>query len=317
MTNEFIKAERVVSTALGLLEREVVLPGIVWRDAGGSFRGAKNDTISIRLPAYATARTRTLRGGAPITLGERVETKVDVTLTTHIYDAVPITDEEMTLDIEDFGRQVLMPGVRAVARGAEDLIATAIGGATFPVGHQLTLDNTNPLVTITRARRLLNDASVPQGERVLLCGSAVEEQILNLDQLTKVNESGSDSALRDAVIGRIRGFLVVVSNAIAPEKAYAFHRTAFVLSLQAPAVPDGAGWGASASANGIAVRALKDYDFSNVRDRLLTDVFAGANVVLDAGEFDDDGKFIPWDGDGSEPAGILTRAVEITYDEGS
>lgn len=316
MPNQFIRAERVVSTALALLEREIVIPGTVWRDAGGSFRGAKDDTISIRLPAYSVASSRDLRASTPIALGQRVETKVDVTLTKHIYDAVAITDAQMTLDIEDFGRQVLMPGVRAVARGVEDLLAATIEAATFPAGHQLTLAE-NPLHTITRARRLLNDANVPMEGRVILMGSAVEEQILNLDNITKVNESGTDSALRDATIGRLRGFTLITSNAIAPEKAYAYHRTAFACSLQAPVVPDGATWGASQAAAGMSMRALRDYDFSNVQDRLLVDVFAGANVVSDKGEFDEDGKFVPWDGDGSEPDAVLTRAVEITFDEGS
>src|SRR5690606_34951668 len=43
-----IKPEVVVSAALGILSREVVLPALVWRDAGGDFAGAKDDTISIR-----------------------------------------------------------------------------------------------------------------------------------------------------------------------------------------------------------------------------------------------------------------------------
>ena len=85
MANSFIKAEQIVRTALGLLEREIVLPRLVWLNAAGDFKGAKNDTISIRLPAYTTARTRALRGGRPITMDELEETKVDVTLDTDVY----------------------------------------------------------------------------------------------------------------------------------------------------------------------------------------------------------------------------------------
>ena len=53
-----------LSTALGLLTRESALPRTVWRDPVGDFAGAKNDTISVRLPAYAPARTRVLRSGS-------------------------------------------------------------------------------------------------------------------------------------------------------------------------------------------------------------------------------------------------------------
>lgn len=49
--SDFIKAEKVVATGLGLLEREVVLPRLVWRDAAiADVRGAKGDTITCRLP---------------------------------------------------------------------------------------------------------------------------------------------------------------------------------------------------------------------------------------------------------------------------
>lgn len=327
MPNSFVKAEKVVDTALALLEREIVVPATVWRDAGGSFVGAKNDTISLRLPAYATAKSRNLRAGTAIELGERVETVVPITLDTHIYDAVPVTDAELTLDVRDFAAQISKPGIDAVARKVEDKIADTISGATFPSAHQLDMESAAgesvdvrvpaALRVINRARRLLNDANVPQSERVILMGSAVEEEILNLKILNAVNEAGDDSALRDAIIGRLRGFTFIVSNAIAPEKAYAYHRTAFAMSLQAPVVPAGATWGASASAAGLAMRQLRDYDFMYVRDRLLTDVFVGANVVEDTGEFDEDGKFVPWDGDGSEPDAMLVRAVEITLTEGS
>ena len=37
--SDFIKATKVVSTALGLLLRELTLPSLVWRDAAGDFRG--------------------------------------------------------------------------------------------------------------------------------------------------------------------------------------------------------------------------------------------------------------------------------------
>lgn len=102
--SDFIKATRVVSTALGLLVRELSLPQTVWRDAAGDFRGAKDDTISIRVHAYAPARKRALRSGAGRTKDTLHERKVDVTLDTDVYKDVGITDEELTLDIANFGQ---------------------------------------------------------------------------------------------------------------------------------------------------------------------------------------------------------------------
>lgn len=306
MANTIIKAEQVVSTDLAVLDREVVLPGLVWRDAAGDFRGAKNDTKSIRVPAFVTSRKRTMRSGTTITVDEFDETKVDVTLDQHIYKALGVTDENMTLDVVSFVDQVQRPAIGAVVRGVEDELATEMTDATYET--ELAIDEEDPYLTLVDARTALNDGRVPMTGRFLAVGSSVEAAILKSDRLSKFDQSGSDSALRDASIGRIAGFTAVSVPGLDPAVAIAAHRTAFVLSMQAPLVPDGASWGASASANGMALRVLKDYDVSTVTDRLLTDVFVGTATVKDHGALNENGVFTP---DADETA-ILVRAVKLS-----
>src|SRR5690606_17494348 len=98
-------------------------PQLVWRDAGGNFRGAKNDTVTLRVPAYMVARTRVMRSATALVFDELTEMSVDVKLDTHVYKGTRISDEEMTLDIEGFSEQVLLPSTQAVARGVEDVVA--------------------------------------------------------------------------------------------------------------------------------------------------------------------------------------------------
>ena len=291
MANVYIKAERIAAAALGLLEREIVIPGLVWRDAGGDFRGAGGDTITIRVPARTQARTRTLRGARPqasegngiITMDELTETSVDVTLDTDVYNAVPVTDEELSLDITNFGQQILAPQVRAVAEGIENAVVAEMTGAAYAT----TLDfnasgyGGDPYKTLVDAHVALNKANVPRTERVVVAGADVEALILKSDHLSKVDQSGSDAALRRAQIGMLSNFPIYVSNALPSDEAYAFHRTAFVLGLRAPMTPDGATFGASQSAFGLAMRWLRDYDFRNVQDRSLVDTYIGTNVVAD------------------------------------
>lgn len=287
MANTYIKADRVAAAALGLLEREIVIPGLVWRDAGGDFRGAGGDTISIRVPARTQARTRTLRGarGAAsegtgiITMDELTETKVDVTLDTDVYNAVPVTDEELTLDITDFGQQILAPQVRAVAEGVENAVVAEMTGATYAT--ELTLDTTDPYHTFVDAHVALNKANVPRTERFAIVGADVEAVILKSDHLSKVDQSGSEAALRRAQIGMLANFPVYASNAIPADEAFLFHRTAYVLGMRAPVVPDGATFGASRAAFGLSMRWLRDYDFRNVQDRSLVDTYIGTNIVAD------------------------------------
>ena len=308
MANTFLKANRIASAALGLLEREIVVPGLVWRDAAGDFAGAGGDTISVRVPARTQARTRTLRGARPtasegagiITMDELTETKVDVTLDTDVYNAVPVTDEELTLDLTDFGSQVLAPQVRAVAEGIENAIVAEMTSATYAT--TLTLDTADPYKTAVDANVALNKANVPRTERALLVGADLEGVFLKSDHLAKVDQSGSDSALREAKIGRIAGFGdVYVSNALPANVGFAFHRTAYVLSMRAPAVPSGATFGASQAYQNMAMRWLRDYDFRNVQDRSLVDVYIGTNIVADgpdSGDADTNPDFV--------------RAVKIT-----
>lgn len=287
MANSFVKGTKVVGQGLGILEREIILPGLVWRNAGGDFAGAAGDTISIRVPARTQARTRPLRGSRPtssegngiITMDDLTETKVDVTLDTAVYNAVPITDEELTLDISDFGAQITEPQVRAVAEGVENAVAAEMTGATYATN--ITLDTANPYDSLVDARVALNKANVPITERFLVIGADLEGIFLKSDELHQVDKAGDNSALRDATIGRLAGFTAVVSNALPANVGFAFHRTAYVLGMRAPAVPEGATFGASRSYGDLALRWIRDYDFRNVQDRSLFDVYIGTSIVAD------------------------------------
>lgn len=307
MTIETIKAEKVVETALGLLEREVVLPATVWRDAGGDFAGAKGDTISIRLPSYTSARKNTLRSGGPRDRDSLVERKVDVTLDSRLYKDVTITDEEMTLDLVNFTAQVMAPCLRSIVRGYEDEIADLMAGATYEV--EIEIDPDAPLAALRAARKALNLASVPQADRFLAVGADVEEAILNAQTVqSDIARTGDASALRDAAMGRLAGFTPFVSNALAPDAAYAYHRSAYVCSSRAPSVPAGAPWGATQSAGGFAIRAVQVLDPTDIVNVLATEAWVGVNIVEDHGSMTG-GVFVPSVDPGSPEIGEAARFV--------
>ncbi len=81
-----------------------------------------------------------------------------------------------------------------------------------------------------------------------LIGADVETALLKSSRIADVSQSGSDSALRAATVGRLAGFDLVVSNAINPRAAYGFIPSAFVLeATRAPAIPAGVTSGSSQS----------------------------------------------------------------------
>lgn len=304
MANTFLKPTVIAATAIGLLYRELVVARTVWTDAinPGEFSGALNDTVNMRVPARRVARTRTLRAGTPITNDASVEFSVPVKLDTDVYNGAPITDEELTLDITDFGAQILTPQVVAVAEGVEDLLVDEIQGASYPSGLTLNPDwtiftvngKTDWYLVAARAAKLLDKNNVPASGRTLLIGANVKEEIVTSDRFTRADSMG-DGVANDTIserrIGRIAGFDVIYSPSLDDDEAYAYHRTAFVLATRAPLVPRGANaastrsigavGGAQGYYQGISVRWLSDYDYTNTTDRSLVNTWMGTATVLD------------------------------------
>jgi len=284
MANTFLTPEQIAAAAMGLLRRDIVLPATVSRTAEANFRAGSGATVNVRRPGTATARVYTdemRNAGTPITVDEITETMLPIVLDTHIYSAVACTDEQLTLDIASFGAQVLEPQTSVVSESAENRLAQVLNG--MPVEGTIDAANVHP--AIIDARRRLNLANVPQGDRYLVVSADVEAAILtDADRRLVAYDGGgnaSQQALREAIIGRLYGFTVLVSNALTPGTAVAYHRDAFTFALRAPVVPDGATFGQSVADRGVAMRWLRDYDAAFLRDRSIVSVFAGARVLDD------------------------------------
>lgn len=300
MPNTFLKPSVIARATVGLLYRELTVARTVWSDAidPGEFTGALDDTVSMRVPARRVARKRTLRAGTAIVNDTSTEFSVPVKLDTDVYNGAPITDEELTLDITDFAAQVLSPQVRAVVEGVDEEVIDEIENADY---GSMVVDPTDADFVVSgetdwyfaalRARKMLNNNHVPQEGRTLLIGTDIEEQIMRSDRFVRFDSRGpgAETALEGATIGRIAGFDVVLSTEVEDDAAYAYHRTAFVVATRAPLVPRGAsmaqirsanvGMGASQFYNGLSVRWLMDYDYTNTTDRSLVNTWVGTATV--------------------------------------
>lgn len=282
MANSFQKATQIVNTALGLLEREIVLPATTWRYGLADFRGAADDTVNLRVPAIATADDRTLRSGTSLTAHDLTENSIAVVLDKHPNSLVNIPDEQLTLDIDSFTAQVVARQARAVAEKLEGYIATALSGGDYKVGHTIEWNTGDPYASLIYARRVLNAANVPMNDRFVVLGSNIEAELLADDRVNAANTFGTDTAFREATVGRLFGFTVLTSNAVDPDVAYAYHRSAVAFANVAPAVPAGATTGASATFEGLSLTYVQDYDPTYAQDRSLVHSFAGVTMVEEA-----------------------------------
>lgn len=301
MANQFLKVGQIARQAIGLLAREIGLTGLFWTDAvgGDDFRGSLNDTVSLRVPSYTSARTRTMRSGTALVADDLGETKVDVTLDTHLYQLLNIQDEELTLDIADFGAQVTQPAIQAVARGLEDAVVAELQGITFPTGRTIEVDNTNPYDAFVDAVVALDNGRVPKNGRFAIVGSQIEGRLLKSAQFANADKAGDQQAFRQGRIGRVAGVDVFSSPALLPTEGYVSHRTAIAVGTATPANPRGATSSATASmpigeGRSLAIRVLFDYDPTYARDRQLVDLFIGTGVVTDQGYYDANGRFTPY-----------------------
>lgn len=290
MTHIFAKPSLLVNTAVKQLQRSIVLPPLVWNNAVSNFGGSSNDTINVRIPAISTSNVRTFRGtgGARnLTASDLQENTFPVTLDEVIYHAVNLTDEQLTLDIVDWIEQVLMVQVSACAYGLEDYVGAMISGA--PYAQTYWIDPLDTFPTFVDARRALNDKNVPDSDRVMVVGSAVEAALLKDKQFRHFEQSGdqANSALHQATLMNIAGLPVVRSNQVAADAAYIFHKTAFILANRAPIKPQSIVAGASYATGGQAWRWFADYDSINLQERSIIDTYVGHKVVTEI-----DGSFV-------------------------
>ena len=197
----------------------------------------------------------------------------------HLYDAVRVHDEQLTLQIADFGRQVLEPMMRSVAIGAEAQVATVMNAV---VADASDLTQANIQAKVLLAGTDLGNNNVPLTGRYLAVSPKAAEWLLNLETFNDAAASGDTRSVRDGVIGRYRGFTVVESAALTGgalgAAMLAYHESASC-GNRAPAIPNGAAHAEVSVADGIALRTVQDFDAAILSDVAAISTFAGANVV--------------------------------------
>lgn len=230
-----------------------------------------------------TARVFNRAANTPIVIDDLTEKSVDVKLTTYLYKGVALPDEQLTLQIDDFTRRVATPQAKSVAIGVETMVAANMNALTGSL--TVKADGSDVHAQMIEARKRLNKNGVPVEDRYFAVSSEIEAMLLNdpKNRLVPFDASGSPAALREAIVGRLYGFTVVVSNYLSDGSGVAYHRTAFPLATRALVVPDGATFGESVTYNGFALRLVRDYDPGFQQDRSVVSVLAGAQTTLDDG----------------------------------
>lgn len=313
------KPRKIVQYALPLLQRQLVAPYVVTRMSGEAFKGAKGDTVNMRIPGLrAVARDYEWRTrNNPIVLDD-IEglASMPVKLNKHVYSATALTDEHLTMDEINLTNEVVGPQTEAIAADYEAKVVAGLRSAAVHsdlILPSVALDSIDPHLYAVEAKRLMDSKKVaPTAGRVFLVGSNVAAAFIASDRLslfTSTGETGTP-ALRDAIIGRLAGSVVIEHNGLNPNEAYYLSPSALLLANLSPVIPAGATAGAQLSNNGYAMRLIFDYDSNYLRDRSVVSSYLGLNDVRD--ERTADGKWIYEDGDLDDdeyPTGVTVNPV--------
>ncbi|MEI2713394.1 MAG: hypothetical protein V9G04_08885 [Nocardioides sp.] len=279
MANVFQKGTKFAQNALALLRRTVKAPGLfTTKYTIADFKGAEGDVINVKRPPVLRARDKGWRNNNAITYDRLVQTKIQIKLDKHPYSAVELSPEEYTLDEIDYSRDVQAPQVQALLDWYEDLVVDELGAADYV--YEVTYDpnagtataaaakKSDPRKVASRARKIFQDAHVPLTGRFWLVGVCGGRGDPRSRQASRLDTSGVPEALRDGVVTKLSGFLVVELDALEEGESYFVHESCLAIANVAPAVPpQGVAGGGVAAGHGLALTQLWDYDSDHLKSR--------------------------------------------------
>ncbi|MFF9199965.1 P22 phage major capsid protein family protein [Streptomyces sp. NPDC014779] len=302
MANSFLTPDLIATRALATLYENTVMAQLVHRDYEGDFQGRQGDTITVRKPAVFTASDFNRATG--IVPQDATESGIAVTL-NHLADvSATVTTEQLTLDIQDFGTQLLDPMMKAIAEKIDrDLLALRAdvvqeagavtenaGGETYQYpGGKYPWSDSRVLI---EAGQILDTRSVPLDERRVVVGPRTKARWMAERIWRAADQRGDTVGLRQAQFGgNASGFDPYMTQNIAgpaaspapgqptTEESLAFHKTAFALVTRTLEVPPGAQDAVIMNYEGFALRVVYDYDIKYKQTVVSVDCLYGTKTL--------------------------------------
>lgn len=290
MAHTLFTPQQAAQATLTDLRYLSVLPRTVRLDFSNEFVAGRGQTVNVLAPASvgeARVYTKAQRDAREaIVFDDLEQTWFPVTLEDQIYKAIRLPDDFATFTLKDANSQVFIPMAKSVVDGLAAPLVTQMASiendADSPI-PDVAADGSNILQVLIAANQVLNQRKIPREGRTLAVGTEVEAAILGLQQLQKVNEAGdSGDLLRNASIGKLFGFNIVVAPELPSGYAVAYHKDAFAFITRPSRQPQGAAWSGTAAQDGFALRVLQHYNPTQLEDQVVVDTFYGA-ATLDAG----------------------------------
>lgn len=289
--HSIMKMEKVTNLGVTALQSRAWLPQIFQMFPGDRFKGALNDTLTLPTQRFTIAgeyewRTRL----APVQLQRIGTTFAKVTLNKHLIQAVPITNEQATMDITSFGQEIVAPQLRAMIVEQNHQIMKGLREAPLKVTNIDATGDDDPYKVAVAAHLALSRSGVPDDNRFWIVGANVEEWLLRSDFMTDPRRGGGDAMVQNNAIGKIRGFNVVAGSSLVGENEMYFgHRSGLLVANVAPEAPFNVPNSSRTSADGFSLMGTLTYSAEYQSSISTLSTYMGVNSVNDEFELDDEG----------------------------
>lgn len=273
MANTILTPNIIAREALMVLRNNAVMANLVHRDYSSEFVAGVGDTITIRKPASFVA---TEFNGA-IQVQDATEQGIAVKMDKHLDVSFAVTAKQLSMDIEDFSSQLLVPAMQAFANKVD----------AYLLGLKADITNSVPATDsvqddVVDARSKLTKAAAPLADRRFVYGTDMEAKLLKTDLFVSAEKVGDEgTALREASLGRKFGmdFYVDQNADTAGVDAMAFHKNAFALVTRPLALPVGAANAEIVDYDGFSLRVVMGYDIEKKTDTISIDMLCGVKTL--------------------------------------
>ena len=264
--------------ALLVLRNNAVMANLVHRDYSSDFVGAVGDTITVRKPATFVANEYS----GSITVQDATETGVEVKMDKHLDVSFAVTAKQMTMDIADFSKQLLVPAMQAFADKVDKYLIGLEAEATARHAHSTGAIAPADMIA---ARKFLTENAAPLADRRFVVGATAEADLLGNELFVSAEKVGDTATLREASLGRKFGMDIYVDQNIAKSGNYtpsiAFHKNAMALVTRPLALPQGAAKAAIMNYDGFGLRVVYGYDMNTKTDTISIDMLCGVKLLDD------------------------------------
>ncbi|WP_424765699.1 P22 phage major capsid protein family protein [Paenibacillus sp. sgz302251] len=196
--SNFLTVQDIARQGLLRLRNNLVTASLVYKDHSNDF-AQKGDTISVKVPnTFVAQEFSGMTSPQGIT-----EDKVLVSLDKIATVDVEVSAKEMTLNINDFGQQILNPAMEALAQKIDsDLLGLYVD---IPYFSGIAGTTPSALSDFANAAKVLNTNKAPMSMRSTIFDPNATAKFQVLDALVGLDKSGSTDALRNGSIGRVLG----------------------------------------------------------------------------------------------------------------